>query len=253
MNLFQKIEPATKFGRVAICLSGLIRTGIEAYPGFKFFFQNLNADVFFHTWDTEQDKLDKIIDLYNPKSYLITLPKKFERFENFGSMLYSIMMANEIKKEYEIEHNFRYDLVIKTRFDLVYYPGNCFPDHTIIPRTIYCSSGNVGVNNIDFELHGINDIIFWGDSAAMDIATNTFFAYKHKWMKSQLELIKGKQHDPKFSYLSAGNLIYNHFIKNNIAAHRFVPYICEIPWREDVKHLDHFKDYDLIKKRYEQF
>jgi hypothetical protein len=252
MSLFQRVEPDTKFGRVAICLSGLIRTGIEAFPSFKSFFQHLNADIFFHTWDTEKDKVQKIIDLYEPKSYLITPPKIFQRFEIFGPMLYSIMMSNEQKKNYEIENNFRYDLVIKTRFDLVFYPGNRFPEHPIIPRTIFCPNGNAGVNPVDFEMHGINDIIFWGDSESMDIATNTFFAYRYKWCRNQQMIINGKQEDPKHTYLSPGNLIYNNFIKNNVAAHRFVPNINEIPWREDISHLDPIQDYDLIRKRYEQ-
>lgn len=253
MSLFQNPRPATRFGKVAICLSGQVRTGIEAFPSFNHFFQDLDADVFYHTWTTEESKLDQIDSLYKPKRKSVTTPKEFPRMGSFGPMLFSIMMANEVKKDYEIEHNFRYDLVIKTRFDLVYYPENCFPDHIIIPRTIYCSGGNTGINNIDFELHGINDVMFWGDSESMDIATNTFFYYKYKCMDYQLRFYNGQQMDPRYTFLSPGTLIYNNFIKNNVAAHRFVPFVCEIPWREDVRHLHPIHDYDLIKKRYEQF
>jgi len=251
MSLFQNPKPVSKFGKVAICLSGKIRTGINAYSVFKNFFGYLNADIFFHTWEDEPN-LPEVIDLYKPKKYLTTKSKQFQNMVSFGPMLYSIMMANEVKKNYEIEHNFRYDLVIKTRFDLVFLPGHHFPDHALIPRTIYSSGGNQGINPVDFESHGISDLLFWGDSQSMDIATDTYFYYRHHCIPLNRQFKTGHQFDPNDVYFSPGNLIYSHFKKYNIDCFKNVPFISEIPWREDVSELHPIIDYGKIKKRYEQ-
>jgi len=232
----------------------LIRTGIPAYKSFEKFFGDLNADVFFHTWN-DPKKESEVLDLYKPKKYSIQPafpPPPQSNMGSFGNMLYSIMMANEMKKRYEIENDFRYDLVIKTRFDLVFPVQYKFPLNKILPRTIYCSGGNNGFCHTDYESHGINDIIFWGDSESMDIATNVFMYYKHRALEANIQLLKNHKFDPRDYYYSSGNLIYNRVIKQNIAVIKYVPEILEVPWREDVAHLDPFKDYEKIRNRYQQ-
>lgn len=240
----------TKFGKVAICISGLARTGIPAFRSFTKFFQNLNADIFFHTWENPQ--LSTIIDLYKPIKHQISEPFSHPPGP-WCNMLYGIMMANELKKNHEIENNFRYDLVIKTRFDLVFHPNYCFDHQSIpLPRTIYCPGGNNGFNHTDYESHGINDIIFWGDSESMDIATNVYQYYKHKALDINNKISRGFITDPVDFYYSAGNLIYNRIIKQNIAVSKYVKFVGEVPWREDIAYLDPFNDYDKIRQRYEQ-
>jgi hypothetical protein len=78
-----------------------------------------------------------ILDLYKPKNHLFEPQVRFEFDKKFYkvlrhltedvvnirlgdalSMYYSTKMANELKKEYEKTLNFRYDYVIKIRFDL---------------------------------------------------------------------------------------------------------------------------------------
>ena len=93
-----------KLGKVAICISGLTRTGIEAYPCFKHFFRSIeNYDVFYHTWQTNTEKEEQIKKLYNPVACLIEPPRDKLAEGSFGSALYSMMMANELKKKHEIE------------------------------------------------------------------------------------------------------------------------------------------------------
>ena len=133
-----------KSGKIAICLSGQLRTGILAHNVFRRFFGSLgNYDVFYHTWTLKRDTSRQVQELYNPVRFMEEPPLDVHEVGSFGSMLYSIMQANELKKQYEIENNFRYDLVIKTRFDLIYHEHARFPLTPIIPRTIYSAGGNV--------------------------------------------------------------------------------------------------------------
>ena len=245
---------ALKSGKVAICLSGQIRTGVEAYPAFLKFFSTLgnfstlgHYDIFYHTWDNPQS--DKIQKLYRPTAFLEEQPLDGTKESSFGSMLYSIMMANELKKRHEIENNFRYDVVIKTRFDLVFGKNSYFPTSDILPRTIYSVNSNHGINHTDYENYGISDLIFWGDSQSMDIATNVYRYYKNVALVKNIYLQGGWKLDPLDYYLSPGTMIYQRTIKQNIA-HVRSNSIGEIPWREDINHLDPLTDYEKIRHRY---
>lgn len=239
-----------KFGKVAICLSGQLRTGIKAHTSFVKFFSSLeNYDVFYHTWELTPEKSKKVKELYNPKLYLEESPLDRRYESSFGNMLYSILMANELKKQYEIENNFRYDLVIKTRFDLVFPEISMFPLDNIWPRTIYSAGGNVGINHTDYENHGISDLIFWGDSQSMDIATNIYRYYKFTALIKNIYLLNGYKIDPNDYYLSPGTMIYQKTVDKNIA-HIRVNGLGEVPWRDDVSHLDPIKDYHKIRERY---
>jgi hypothetical protein len=245
---------ALKSGKVAICISGQLRTGILGHDVFRRFFGSLdNYDIFYHTWTLEPDVSLKLQSLYNPMKFIEEPSIDVDEVGNFGSMLYSIMMANELKKQHEIENNFRYDLVIKTRFDLIFHEHSRFPLTPILPRTIYSAGGNVGINNTDYEHHGISDLIFWGDSQSMDIACNTFRYYKYTALYNDIFLKEGVKMDVSDYYLSPGTMIYQKTIEKNIAHIRWAQGINEIPWREDVAHLDPTKDYDKIRDRYAKF
>jgi hypothetical protein len=242
----------SKSGKIAICISGLLRTGIKAHPCFKNFFGDLNADIFYHTWGLDDETHRTVNDLYKPTSYINQQPFELNSMGSFGNMFYSIMMANELKKKHEIKNNFRYDLVIKTRFDLVFPEFNKFSNSKIDPRTIYSSGGDNGINHTDYEHHGIADLIFWGDSESMDIATNTFMYYKHKALPNNQLLISGVKFDPESSFYSPGNMIYNRCIRQNIHVVKFAAWLGEVPWRDDVSDLDPFRDYTLIRERYQR-
>ena len=239
---------ASKYGKVAICISALPRTGIRANPCFRNFFSHLEADVFYHTWSTDPSQITQLADLYSPVRYQAVAPKS--AMGSFGSMFYSIMMANEMKKRYELENNFRYDLVIKTRFDLVFPAGISFPDVNIFPRSVCSHWGSTGIGHIDTEHTGIGDMLFWGDSQSMDIVTNTYMYYKHTALVANAQLIAGHTFDPDDIYFSPGALIQHRGSRRNIAFERYTGYVGAVPWRDDVSHLDPITDYDLIRERY---
>jgi hypothetical protein len=243
---------ASNFGKVAICISGLVRTGVQAHPCFNNFFKRLDADVFYHTWTAEPQVLSEIEKLYSPIKFKVDELRSKEAEGSFGSMLFSMMAANDLKKDYEIENDFRYDLVIRTRFDLVFPEHRVFPDMSIDPRTIYSSGGSNGYVHTDYESHAINDIIYWGDSEAMDIVSDTYMHYRYNALRAKTFLDNKQHFDPGNYFYSVGNMIYDLGTKRNIAFVKFVQGINEIPWRADVSHLNPLTDYNLIKQRYEQ-
>jgi hypothetical protein len=83
----------------------------------------------------------------------------------------------------------------------------------------------------------------------MDIATNVYRYYKYTTLIKNLYLMDGWKMDVRDYYLSPGTMIYQRTVKQNIA-HVRLPSVGEVPWREDVAHLDPVKDYDKIRERY---
>jgi hypothetical protein len=131
--------------KIALCLSGQTRNWITTYESIKKqIIEKYNVDVFIHTWDVKGqmvphhfvnnyddnfDKIDyKFIDFYKPKKIQIDSPEynTFKqktyggRFYNTLMMWYSIHKSNQLRKEYEIENNIKYDLIIRCRFDLFF-------------------------------------------------------------------------------------------------------------------------------------
>jgi hypothetical protein len=93
-----------------------------------------DVDFFFHSW--ENSEMNTIIDSYQPKSYIFEKQKYFInvngvpvetdrlreslQVHNCQSMFYSIKRALELKKDYETQNNFEYDMVLLSRFDCIY-------------------------------------------------------------------------------------------------------------------------------------
>lgn len=102
-----------------------------------------NPDIFIHTWGNPNDQQlrDKIINYFHPNMLTIESPKiinnthididrmirkyapgyKHDKFiEMTYSMWWSIMQANLLKETNRLEHNIKYDWVIRARFDITY-------------------------------------------------------------------------------------------------------------------------------------
>lgn len=117
--------------KIALCFAGLPRFYDKAYEYYK---RNLldhyDVDVFFHTWEGT-DYVD-VIQLYKPNNIKVSNPlpkdiinKTYTRCAdavnfpaiNTVSSFFSIYQSCFLKTEHEIRNGFRYDWVIKTRFD----------------------------------------------------------------------------------------------------------------------------------------
>jgi hypothetical protein len=142
--------------RIAICISGLVRTYRETFQNFQDSIlipnQNSKIDVFISTWPIEQSNNstersrrlawygsssppfpENIIDYndlktkYNPVSMNIDTPIIFKtdwcppnpglNVQSLLSMVYKIYACDLLRRQYEEVMGFKYDAVIRTRFD----------------------------------------------------------------------------------------------------------------------------------------
>jgi hypothetical protein len=260
-----------KYSKTAICISGEVRTAIEAYPVFKNFFEGMDIDVFIHTWSTtavrtktmsepmiiqeDEEKINKIKELYQPKKILVEDQINVSSYESFSRMFYSIMMANQLRLEYELENDCLYQWVVKYRFDIVFPFGTKFPDTPLEKRVLYYPLGNQGIGKEECGAHGISDIIFWGDSQIMTILCDSYRFYKYNLMKTLKSSLNGLYYsrDVNKSLYSPGQIIYRRAIEHNIRPCELRPnglYLPHTLWRADTKELDPLKDYDKINDRY---
>lgn len=200
--------------KVAWCFSGQIRTGIESSQNILNFINRdmMDIDFFIHTWDIEsmsyheppymdsemtnvpypldKSKVDKIIEIYQPKKILISDYEKYQesvltnpRFiDNTEYVIpYTIPLyqsayeSNKLKMEYEKENGFKYDYVIKSRFDIEFFPHqNLWEELLFIQNRFRQDNINeVYVNDYWNKLPGMMEDIFWvGESEVMDILSN---------------------------------------------------------------------------------
>lgn len=109
----------------AISFSGQCRFIKEGYESLKRNLHNFeDYDIFIHAWD---GVLAKDCEIYKPKKIIIEPQKNIvpetvreysqSHFVHF-SMFYTMKESLKLKCIYEKENNFKYDLVIRTRFDI---------------------------------------------------------------------------------------------------------------------------------------
>ena len=147
--------------RIALCLYGLIgsKTGkaylkeggtdevlSECYDSFnKNLISQGNVDVFFHTWDVDFE--NQLVSKYQPKSYEVepqivftnTIKGRYDRIQAHYSRWYSTQKVNNLKSKYESDNGFKYDMVVMSRFDMIWTTPikieNYNPNIFYIPRT----------------------------------------------------------------------------------------------------------------------
>jgi hypothetical protein len=145
-----------------------------------------------------------------------------EDFTNVWSPLfYSFMKCNHLKRKYEIENDFTYGLVIKSRFDLNFsledvnrfgIMTNKFYIHPVEPMVAYSSAEYLPRFPREFNFISFDDVFFYSDSPTMDIIANTY-RWQHKivkkdWLKlNSYEIME----NPEFN-LGPGTTLYRHLI-----------------------------------------
>jgi hypothetical protein len=187
--------------KIAVCFSGQIRTGIENHPNIKEFFGKLynECDFFIHTWNFSEyktyngsniskkptiepiEKFEQIKKLYSPKKIIVDIKHiAYETAEKYGiqPLWYSFWKSIELKKQYEMENNFKYDYVIKFRPDLVLNYNTCDDLIKEINTTYDNEFKIIGWDGFDVPKNTqlATDVFFISKSNEMDIAADYFWS-----------------------------------------------------------------------------
>ena len=216
--------------KIAICLSGLSRFIEQGYNQIsEKILHKYNVDFFIHTWwdesicntiddrgyKFEENTLEKISKIYKPKIFHNETRKEFNILQDVDyetlnptspySMFYSIMRCNELKKSYEINNNFKYDVVIRCRFDILINKLD-IKFEEIEKGVIYTDTVGNGFPNDQFAL---------GDSASMDYYSSLYkriYIYHQQGFKNFVgeRLLRYHLENSEF------NNIFSNNIKNNI-------------------------------------
>lgn len=151
--------PSSPPKRAAICLSGLVRTYRQTYDNFRDGLLTANPgwqfDIFISTWPTEHSNRsmertrriawtnglaepfpENLIDYqdlhtkYHPVVLDIEAPFEFDvpwyvptpgtNIQSLMSMWYKIWRSDRLRRRHEVFHNFRYEAVIRARFDTMF-------------------------------------------------------------------------------------------------------------------------------------
>jgi hypothetical protein len=133
---------------------------IENRDKFKY---NLNGDHIFQ-------ELDKPFPIKNAAN--------LKRPYMYDQMSYSIMMANELKTNYELKNYMQFDLVVRARFDICFNPNFKFEDMVtrngpIYPTALYCDTHYFSKEHF---YPNVNDIFYYGSSTVMN-TVDGFYRY----------------------------------------------------------------------------
>lgn len=199
--------------RIALCISGQPRVWKKTYQNWvENLLPEYEKDIFFHMWDyntlpnnvftsldnpppkvdikiSEEEK-QEIIETYKPKKYCFDTrninpkgphdPSIINGFvkKPIGwwcrSQFYSIWHAARLKRLYELENNFQYDVVLRLRTDIFFNSPLVIED--VKPNNIY-SNMNGYMSNVQTFM--IGDIFYYADSFTYDQISEFYFAFNY--------------------------------------------------------------------------
>jgi len=178
--------------RIALCLSGTVgklyknKSGydwegdIDFRIGHHFYKKHIfdvndNVDIFIHCWDVKHEK--ELVKLYKPKKSKFQKQIVFDenniRQNNIESRWYSTKQVIELKKEYEEENNFEYDVVMWSRFDVGFFKDLNFGDFKDFNSMYIAKSNPPNLNQPT-----ILDYWYFSSSKNMDIINNFYNHWK---------------------------------------------------------------------------
>lgn len=185
--------------RIAVCISGQLREWFRAKENQKWFWETIGdrgeVDYFIHTWDysgdregvsqpyiwrkVEQKEFDEVVDWYKPKKYIFDNKKQnfFYDDDHWMSLFYSMAQSIMLKREYEIENNFEYDVVIKSRPDIVFDPRTSFSEEHMTDGILYTT--HAGEQPGELSMINVNDCCFYTNSYTSDMLVD-LYQYREK-------------------------------------------------------------------------
>ena len=250
--------------RIAICLSGQPRV-IEHTTSaiLKFFSGAYECDFFCQSWDyntykrktinpkpgdpacwwdgdelVNREWIESRLQLFQPKKLIIQGVDALKNRFHWDSLTYAMMMSNNLKRQYEIENNFKYDIVVKSRYDIIF--NN--PQFVITPSATKDNYLDIFVTHkgrMPFEYNRVNvsDAMFYGTSTAMDIMTDVYRDLSRKVLHQRTD---------DLVCIGPGCAM------SDLAEDRNIQIITdfenrETVFRDEVRHLDATADYEQIR------
>lgn len=192
--------------KIAICFSGMIRTGVEATPAIKHFIGDLwnHCDFFLHTWNLDYhnvltgetpehfgqanpnlnldlNKVEKLKEFYKFKlaevdDYWAAMNSSSDMFSNYVisdqwiiPWFYSWHKSVLLKKKWENINGFKYDVVVKLRPDVIFNKELTLKDY--IDRI---ADNDFGINLIynDSGIMVPDDIVFVSKGNTCDLVAD---------------------------------------------------------------------------------
>jgi len=167
--------------KIALCLSGGLRNFKDTYYSFEhYLLSKHNVDVFFYGLENKEGQEHNNVDfehLYKPKMKLINTQKFYEDIHcpydkpSAFYLFYNIFMCNELKKNYENDNGFKYDLVIRSRTDYFWF-------RYITEKEFELAKNNIMIPS-DWAFKCVNpyaraDVFAFGSSELMDEYSTMF-------------------------------------------------------------------------------
>ena len=203
--------------RIAVCLSGQLRNWELAYHNqmIHWIHGEHDVDYFTHTWnysgdrthishdyvyrDIDDNEYDRFIQIYKPKKSILESKKQEFFYDNdhWSSLFYSFSKSILLKREYELENNFEYDIVVKSRPDVIFNPLEKpkwpwafttnkheldFAKETYSDNKLFTT--HAGSMPQEFGMFNINDCVFLSNSYTMDLMMNIYFYRQQKINKN---------------------------------------------------------------------
>lgn len=241
--------------RIAVCISGQPRTWFTAKENILSYFdlKEHQVDFFIHTWDknsfreetdvnwvrtydqVDSSEFEGIKEYFKPKLMEVEVYDDVNFKSIWSSLFYSFMKSVWLKRKYELEHDFEYDIVVKTRFDVNFHmeginelnrPLNKFYVHKVDPLVGYTANKHIPKFDTEFYSSMFDDVFFYGDSKTMDIISNIYFWFKEIVKVSHEQILKQEFVSNSEYYMGPGTLLYRYLTKWHIhpGGHVYIPY-----------------------------
>jgi len=205
--------------KIALCVSGQIRDFAKCYPSWVRNLDMNNIDVFACVGG-DDNSINYFKEKLNPIKIINCkkMPSDHKHINNnlrneLKNMWYRIYEVNKLKREYEEYNNFKYDVVIRIRPDLLLFSNipielSYLSDKIYIPK--YSGSNVIfklfKVNN--FLGFGLCDQLSFGNSKIMDIYSDLYLYLEEKIFSD----LKCKLPEKYLKvYLKMKNINYNFF------------------------------------------
>jgi hypothetical protein len=185
--------------KIAICFCGQIRTGIEASSNIRKFIGDLFpfVDFFMHTWDISQSKehhphsfavttngytppkitntyeiLNQFINCYDNR-FMSTEIANFDywnrehvkQYRHFSPQWYSWYKSVLLKTQFEHQQGFEYDVVVKTRPDIIFRD-----DHRLEKEIEIYLKNPDKFYSLNYS-ERVDDVFFLSSSKTMNLAS----------------------------------------------------------------------------------